>query len=612
MHSNKISRFRTKTDALSLASKLFEAVDSPRSLALEIALRYGDHLAVLSLKDVNSRDYQSAEQFYLDYQCSKLLAKSKELRPGIDTQEIGRVKFNQAEDSCRETNAFLRNRNNGSLQMLPHVERVFQRARDKIVTILGDVPSLEKLDLSFGPGASFGVRGDTSVYKKVNSNLECTYAMAAVASDILSECPGWIEGLIQPVNLVQGSQLSFVPKDANTDRPICIEPLLNGFVQKGIGTWLRNRLSRFGVNLNDQSINQRLAQKAFSHGLSTIDLQSASDTIAYLLVMELLPFDWFEFLDVYRSPRYLDGDQWMNFQKFSSMGNGYTFELETIIFYALACASCEEEGLSYSTGENLHVYGDDIVIPRKAYQCLTSTLYAVGFTVNASKSFYDGVFFESCGCDYYLGTLVRPIFFKDRIDRKLTRAFYAANSIRRIVRRIAEIRSEPIRLGLDRGDRDVMSRINRVYDWCVAAIPQHYRVRGPEGVGDGHLISDFDEATPSKHPTWEGWSYFSYRELPRAVRLEEVNLGYALYFNRSAITVEERDLWADRPYRFSFPIADTLPPNNGKKYSLRGETYITLKRSFCASEWVGWSDSVGFGHGTITDSQESLRVSDFN
>ena len=179
-------------------------------------------------------------------------------------------KFLDAEKICRETNDFFRMRADGLVSMRPHVERVFQRARDHVSHILGRVPSYDRLDFAFGPGACFGVRGDTSVYKKVTSNLECTYAMADVLPEFLAEFPGWITDDLVDVQLVRGSQLTFVPKDAATDRAICIEPLLNGLMQKGIGAHIRRRLKRHGVDLNDQSINQRMAQKAFSHGLSTI------------------------------------------------------------------------------------------------------------------------------------------------------------------------------------------------------------------------------------------------------------------------------------------------------------------------------------------------------
>lgn len=584
-------------DALSLAQSIWEAMDTPRSLALWIAAKYRDHNAILELKDVQPSAYDCPVRFFKDYQSSKYLAKSVELITGIDKEAVAYQKFLSAEDSCRETNDFLRMRADGCVQMQPHVERVFQRARDIVSSILGPVPSLDRVPFAFGPGACFGVRGDTSVYKKVTSNLECTYAMAPILGDFLAEFPGWIEDSNVDVSLVRGSELTFVPKDATTDRAICIEPLLNGLFQKGFGSYIRARLKRHGVDLNDQSINQNLAQKAYVRGLATIDLSSASDTISYLLVMELLPIEWFEILDTARCPSYLYRDTWKQFQKFTSMGNAYTFELETLIFYSFAVATCQELGVPYSTQGNLHVYGDDIVVPGVAYDLLTEVLSAAGFTVNQKKSYSTGPFRESCGCDYFRGLPVRPIFLKEKIGRRPLRVFYAINSIRRIQAKLelllhARRGSQPH----DPRDRSCDS-LDALHGRLVAKLPKAYRVFGPEGHGDGHLISEFDEACPSRHgvhPSWEGWTYRSYRERPVRVALKDVPRGYATYFVRGLdpeggpATVFEGWGTVDDGRLRLLSLDGQRISDPGSGYELRGRSMLTSSRLFCASRWVGW------------------------
>lgn len=582
----------TTVDALSLAQSIWEALDTPRSLALHIAAKYRDHKAILDLKDVDPSTYDCPERFFKDYQSSKILAKSVELNTGIDKEAVAYEKFLIAEKACRETNDFFRMRADGLLTMRPHVERVFQRARDHISSILGRVPSYDRLDFAFGPGACFGVRGDTSVYKKVTSNLECTYAMADVLPEFLAEFPGWITDDQVDVQLVRGSQLTFVPKDAATDRAICIEPLLNGLMQKGIGTYIRGRLKRHGVDLNDQSINQRLAQKAFSCGLSTIDLSSASDTIAYGLVMEMLPIDWFDFLDTSRCPNYLYRGNWKPFQKFSSMGNAYTFELETLIFYALAVASAEELGISYYTQGNLHVYGDDIIVPRAAYDLLTEVLSACGFTTNQQKSYKDGLFYESCGADYFRGFPVRPVFFKEKIGNRPLRVFYAINSIRRIQARLEFLIHAHRGPQRDHHRYDVLRCLDDLHGRMVDRLPQAFRVYGPEGHGDGHLISEFDEARPSKsaeHPSWEGWSYRSFRERPIRVPLESVPSGYALYFSRQIYFAERgQDPRTDDDWFYILSASGLRESDLGSGYDLRGRSRLCVGQAFCASSWRGW------------------------
>jgi len=97
------------------------------------------------------------------------------------------------------------------------------------------------------------------------------------------------------------------------------------------------------------------------------------------------------------------------------MGNGFTFELETLIFYAIAKAACIQSGAK--TGYNsLSVYGDDVIIPSAAVSKYLTCFEAVGFEVNMSKSFFAGPFRESCGEDFFNGTDVRPVFVRDELS----------------------------------------------------------------------------------------------------------------------------------------------------------------------------------------------------
>jgi len=91
---------------------------------------------------------------------------------------------------------------------------------------------------------------------------------------------------------------------------------------------MKKRLGLFGVNLRDQSVNQRYALLGSIDGsLATIDLSSASDTVSYALVMSLLPSGWFDLLDLFRSECVEVPGGVIELEKFSSMGNAYTFEL---------------------------------------------------------------------------------------------------------------------------------------------------------------------------------------------------------------------------------------------------------------------------------------------
>jgi hypothetical protein len=171
------------------------------------------------------------------------------------------------------------------------------------------------------------------------------------------------EGPRQPVKLVKGNSIITVPKNYKTDRTIAKEPCMNIYIQKGIGRCIRKRLKRVGIDLDDQKRNQEGARIGSLDGsLATIDLSMASDTVALELVSFLLPNDWWWALEQCRSPvGVLPSGELVAYQKISSMGNGFTFELESLLFWAIcqqvACSNINE------TDCRILVYGDDIVVP---------------------------------------------------------------------------------------------------------------------------------------------------------------------------------------------------------------------------------------------------------
>lgn len=212
----------------------------------------------------------------------------------------------------------------------------------------------------------------------------------------------------------ESSVLFTVPKNSEIDRVACKEPEINMYLQRGLGDFIRGRLRRSGIDLNDQTRNQdlaRLGSKTRSH--ATMDLSSASDTVSTTLVRLLLPHAWFETLDDLRvkSVRMPDGSL-HQLEMFSSMGNGFTFELETLIFWSLARAVAT----SIRRRGRILVYGDDIVAPKDVVLALGRVLHWFGFKVNVKKTFVRGPFRESCGGHYLNGMDVTPVYFRKRIQ----------------------------------------------------------------------------------------------------------------------------------------------------------------------------------------------------
>lgn len=243
--------------------------------------------------------------------------------------------------------------------------------------------------------------------------------------------PDWFSLLNHPPREREiPARLVAVPKTALKPRLICIEPSYNQYLQQGYHSILKAELGKVRIcSYLDQTPNQRLAKRASIHGdLVTVDLSEASDRVHYGVVRSL--FRWsprfLEILDSTRSRmvRLPDGREIL-VNKFASMGSALTFPMETMVFTGLVVAAiCIDEGRhdrafvrSILTRRDVRVYGDDIILPSRHYPTLLLLLKEFGLKVNASKSFSEGGFRESCGADYYRGTNVTPVYVRRRMPQ---------------------------------------------------------------------------------------------------------------------------------------------------------------------------------------------------
>lgn len=502
--TNELTPVKADSFLLTLISKFSDLSDDPSvQLASQFARRVvvdHDHTALTALASVETLWTHSATEVYAIRQIQALFSKREQLT-GIDSDKRGAAlaTFDQAEVECFKTNKALRNPSD------PHYEarrNLISKMSAKIWRILGPCPSLEELDLGFGPGANVGCKKNTSVKKKLSSHATATDAAGRLFAEIADHYHAW-PGLKTPV-AVRGSQWTSVPKTFKTDRGINIEPIINSFVQKGIGKNVRELLKREGIDLTDQTANQLLAQLGSNigdgpGGLATIDLSMASDCIAYLLVMDLLPFDWFCLLDSARSPECkMPNGTWRILEKFSAMGNGYTFELESLIFYALLCVVCGEDKV-------ISVYGDDLICPNEYFEPVCEALKLIGFTPNKSKSFASGPFRESCGRDFWYGTNVRPCYLKKNL------CFAELFRIHNFFKRNPWI----------------------ACDWMIDFIPSGVRLFGPDGFGDGHLVTDW---RPSFHKGYQSavYCFKTYRAIARTTKDFRGRYGAFLYGNQKS------------------------------------------------------------------------------
>lgn len=363
----------------------------------------------------NPCDYQSAKRFARDYLAYNIIRKNRFWDVGIDKGAAAMQSFERCEARLKTLNINLLDESlkKGCLN-------VITRAAQKISSVLGPFNLDDVVDeLAITSGASTRLprrRGAPGF--KLSGTPHCTpdiqhlvnlflYTDEVYMREKLSVGPVYPRSLSQPV---LGARLDLVPKNYKTDRLIAIEPEMNMMFQRGVGKVIRNRLRGVGIDLKTQSYNQYLALVGSRTGsLVTIDLEAASDSVSRKLVEVLLPPDWFSFLDLIRSKRVtkLDGSTY-KLEKFSSMGNGFTFELETLVFWALVDSCREEQGCA---DRRVAVYGDDIICHNSYADRVIEVLSCVGFNTNEEKTFLSGPFRESCGKHYFYGVDVTPFNF---------------------------------------------------------------------------------------------------------------------------------------------------------------------------------------------------------
>lgn len=224
------------------------------------------------------------------------------------------------------------------------------------------------------------------------------------------------------VRVVEGSTLSTVRKNDSTDRTICTEPSLNMFWQLAVGEELNFVLKKhYGYDPALQPDRNRALACLGSTGggAATIDLSSASDTIAMQLVAYVMRSDWLAVIEDTRSPFTKVDGKYVRLEMVSSMGNGFTFPLQTYLFSLAIKCLCKHLGVQwqrYDSSRTLFgVFGDDIIIPDQLFEPVLSLLRSLGFVPNENKSFGLGSFRESCGSDWLSGHNVRGVYI-----RKLT------------------------------------------------------------------------------------------------------------------------------------------------------------------------------------------------
>lgn len=390
-------------------------------------------------RELVAQKYATADLHFAAHQVSSLIRKypwDPQL-VGTDPERAAKESFLRGEHRCKRVNQWFRTRRLPfRRRKADEWEKYFERMRGFIRYVIGDTPNLEsiyaKADLT--GGASIGVHGDaTNLGRKLLAQswsvtpTALPYVAAVLTHNFhfaerfakrglsVRSIHIAVEDVLGQAVLVNANKIAFVPKEATTHRSVATEPLGNGLVQKGVDVEMRDHLLRVNIDLSDQTLNQRLAlhgsMSTGVDGFCTLDLRNASNSNALELVREVCPRDWFLLWDRLRSPCYsMDGVE-RRYSMICSMGNGFCFPLETLIF-ASACHAVN----AGKPGVDWAVYGDDIVVRKQHYDDVVRLLNRIGFQVNKKKSFDSGPFRESCGANWYAGEDVTPFTLDFRLN----------------------------------------------------------------------------------------------------------------------------------------------------------------------------------------------------
>lgn len=428
----------------------------------------------------------------------ELFSKYDDGKPSPEKSSTTWKRFHEAEGLCQQTNQ----RFYGTAHGDPFWVCVRRRLWDALGKFDWDECAKH---FSHGPGSTTRLpKAECWSAYKYSGIPESTSGNAGLATCAIRMVPLWNQsvqmsaealGVTGLVSVVPGNSIIAVPKNYKTDRTIAKEPCMNVYIQKGIGRAIRKRLTRVGVDLNDQTRNQRAALAGSITGeLATVDLSMASDTLSYEVVSWLLPNDWWYALEQCRSPvGVLASGEIVNYQKFSSMGNGYTFELESLIFWAICQQVCRPN--INETEMSVCVFGDDLIIPSIHYEALVERLAQAGFTPNLKKSFASGPYRESCGKHYFQGSDITPFYVRKPVQ-ELDRLFLVHNNVYRWGQRT---------------EVDVIPLLKQLKELA----PAKWRSpRLPDGYGDGAFIGAVDELQMDSHPY--GWEYWQVKALARS------------------------------------------------------------------------------------------------
>lgn len=325
--------------------------------------------------------------------------------------------------------------------VLRHRENVTREMRDKFVTmgyhLFGDVFQQvdrevykQELQPVHGPGATADkLKGNQKFDPKKQTwpaRLEHVFPQGRYGFNSWSNYLGEVvdSGVAVPGTEIPVRVID-VPKTLSTPRMIAIEPTVMQYAQQSLSYSFERAInqSKIGrvMSWSSQVPNQDMAaigsdphsRYRDEGAFATLDLSDASDLVDSLLVADLFRgySDLREAVMAMRSTHADVRGKIIPLAKYASMGSALCFPIESMVFTIIAFLGIHEvyptlrpwELLSNFKGK-VRVYGDDIIVPVRAARSVVQTLEAYGLRVNSTKSFWTGMYRESCGKEYFAGS----------------------------------------------------------------------------------------------------------------------------------------------------------------------------------------------------------------
>lgn len=430
--------------------------------------------------------YSDAEAFWADAMCVNLLRKAYIPESGVSTAAAAVDTFLKTERVCAVTNQRVRTivSNSGLTSEDMAFGDLLDRWKEKIRAVLGPLPKI--LVPKFSTGATTTTkRLSSTIPDKLSGRIE-TYSHSTWEVDSLLKMTGWWDSAERDdtPTRARANEYFTVNKTGLTDRSCCKEAVGNCALQLAVGLHIRGCLSlSMGIDLNHGARHHMLRARlaSITGREATIDLTSASDLWSREIVRYVLPTGWRDLLNSLRATHTSFGGKLLYLEKFSSMGNGFTFELETLLFSTLIESVLDRLGESWIP----MCYGDDLIVPSSAAEHVLQALRLVGHTPNERKTFLEGPFRESCGGDYYSGTPVNTVKL-EQLPEEPQHWISFANNLRRVI--------------AGGNERRRWALVRPVWDAVIRQLPnQIRRARGPSHLGD---IVIHDRPPEGGWPEW--------------------------------------------------------------------------------------------------------------